>query len=67
MLNNIIKQQMSKSNGEVKIVKVSTSKRLSKASYTKLNEEIRSHVEANKGMSKRSWILAETSSARKTK
>lgn len=67
MLNNIIKQQISKSNGEVKIVKVPASKRLSKASYTKLNEQIRSHVEANKAMSERSWILAETSFVRKTK
>ena len=67
MLNDTIKHQMAKSNGKVKIVKVPASKRLSKASFVKLNKEIKSHVEANKAMSERSWILAETSSVRKIK
>ena len=67
MIDDTIKQQMAKSNGEVKIVKVPASKRLSKASFAKLNREIKTHVEANKAMSERSWILAETSFVRKTK
>lgn len=67
MLDDTIKQQIAKSNGEVKIAKVPAGKKLSKASYAKLNEEIRSHVEANKAMPERSWILAETSSIRKIK
>lgn len=54
MIDDTIKQQMAKSNGKVKIVKVPASKILSKASFAELNKEIGSHVEANKAMSERS-------------
>lgn len=41
---------MSKSEGQVEIVKVPKSKRLSKESLHKLDREISSHVQANKAM-----------------
>ena len=61
MINDMIKAQMDKSNGEVKIVKVSKSKKLSKQSLYKLDEEIRSQVKANADMERKSMIIAKLS------
>lgn len=58
MINDMIKAQMDKSSGKVKIVKVPKSKRLTKQSLYKLDEEIKSQVRANKEIEKRSIILA---------
>ena len=44
MIDDMIKVQMDKSNGKVKIVKVPKSKRLTKQSLYKLDEEIRNQV-----------------------
>ena len=48
MIDDMIKVQMDKSNGKVKIIKVPKSKRLTKQSLYKLDEEIRNQVKANK-------------------
>lgn len=58
MINDMIKTQMDKSNGEVKIVKVPKSKRLTKQSLYKLYEEINSQVKANADMERKSMIIA---------
>ncbi len=47
-INSMIKTQMSKSNGDVKIVKVPDSKRLSLESMIKLDNEIDFWVQRNK-------------------
>ena len=58
MIDDMIKVQMDKSNGKVKIVKVPKSKRLTKQSLYKLDEEIRNQVKANKKIERKSIILA---------
>lgn len=61
IINDMIKAQMDKSNGEVKIVKVPKSKKLSKQSLYKLDEKIRSQVKANADMERKSMIIAKLS------
>ena len=58
MIDDMIKVQMDKSNGKVKIVKEPKSKRLTKQSLYKLDEEIRNQVKANKEIERKSIILA---------
>lgn len=58
MINRMILAQMNKSNGQVKIVKVPASKRLSAKSLKKLDSEIAAHVSANEAMSNRSMVYA---------
>ena len=58
MIDDMIKVQMDKSNGKVKIIKVPKSKRLTKQSLYKLDEEIRNQVKANKKIERKSIILA---------
>lgn len=61
MTNDMIRAQMNKSNGMVKIVKAPKNKRLTKQSLHKLDEEIRSQVNANKDMERRSIAIAKLS------
>ena len=58
MIDDMIIVQMDKSNGKVKIIKVPKSKRLTKQSLYKLDEEIRNQVKANKEIERKSIILA---------
>ena len=58
MIDDMIKVQMDKSNGKVKIIKVPKSKRLTKQSLYKLDEEIINQVKANKEIERKSIILA---------
>lgn len=57
-INRMISKQMSKSAGQVKIVKVPAIKRPTAASLKKLDREIAAQVNANKAMSNRSMLYA---------
>lgn len=57
-IDKIIKNEMQKSNGEVRIVKIPKEKKPSKESLIKLEKEIKAHVEANNAMMERSWEYA---------
>lgn len=57
-INRMISKQMSKSAGQVKIVKVPASKRPTAASLKKLDREIAAQVSANNAMSNRSMLYA---------
>lgn len=57
-INRMISKQMSKSAGQVTIVKVPDSKRPTAASLKKLDREIAAQVSANEAMSNRSMLYA---------
>lgn len=54
-IKRIIKKEMEKSNGEVRIVEVPKEKRPTAKDLIKLEKEIKSHVAANEAMMVRSW------------
>lgn len=55
---DFIKYAMDKSGGQVRVVKVSKSKRLSRKSLSKLDRENSAHVRVNKAMENKSLIYA---------
>lgn len=63
-INKIIAQEMSYSTGQVKVVKVPTSKKITEESLKKLDREIAALVSANEAMSTRSMFYASKMSAR---
>lgn len=57
-INVVIKKEMEKSGGKVRIVKIPKEKRGTLENLAKLDQEIKTQVDANKAMNERAWIYA---------
>lgn len=57
-INRMIEKQMSKSNGQVRIVKIPASEKPTAESLKKLDREIAAQISANEAMSNRSMLFA---------
>lgn len=57
-INRIIENEMKKSNGKVRIVKVPKEKKPKVEDLIKIEKEIKAHLDANEAMMERTWKYA---------
>lgn len=58
-ISKVIRREMAKSGGKIRVVKVPKERRPTAESLRKLDMEINSQIAANEAMRHRSWINAE--------